>query len=110
MPDAAEGFGWGHDVRPVMTEIGGISYWRIADLSDNEGRVVMSQRTTKGEVSAKEMRLANIRAEAFDDEDSYIFETADPDPEGYLRSNRPAVGSVPVADPANWREIQSFCQ
>jgi hypothetical protein len=109
LPEPAEGYAWDHDTAAIMTEVGGVAYWRVADLGGREVRTIQSSRTMRHEVSPEDVAAANARIEDFDNSMSDVFETDAPADGHFLRTEWPAVRSIRDIAPENWREVEALC-
>lgn len=110
LPKPGKGLSWDHDTAAIMTEVGGVAYWRVGDLSDRTVRTVQSSRTVKAEITAEEARRANDKIADFDDAMSNVYETDTPDESDYFRSVKPGFDALPSFSAANWREAEALCR
>lgn len=72
LPDAGQGRSWEHTAGAMNRTIGGVTYWRMADLRSGEVHTVMSTRTVDPEISAADAALANAEIPDFDNSISTV--------------------------------------
>lgn len=73
LPPAGEGWKWNYNASEIDEEIGGLSYWRTADLDDGVLRTMMSIRAVKTEITAAEAAAANAERRDFDNKVSRVW-------------------------------------
>jgi hypothetical protein len=96
LPAAAPGWRWDYRSESVSRRLGGIDYWRLAGLTGNVMRTVMSRRVVVPEISAAEATKLNSEIAGFDNNKSQVFEQRSP-PRG-----APLNESPPFADRTDW--------
>jgi hypothetical protein len=74
LPPAVKGRAWDHSALAVDTKLGGVAYWREAELANNVMRTTMSRRTYSPEITADEAREISKRLPTFDNAISQVFE------------------------------------
>jgi hypothetical protein len=76
LPESAPKWKWHYRARPVNRTMGGVTYWRVADLRDGAMRTVMSRRVDVTEISAEEAQEVNRLRPTFDNKVSYVYQIA----------------------------------
>jgi hypothetical protein len=66
--------------KPVNRRSAGAIYWRAAGLHGNEMRTVMSRQSYVRELTAAEARQVNAQLASFDNNISFVEESASPEP------------------------------
>jgi hypothetical protein len=89
LPPAGPKRAWTYEANPVNRQMGGVAYWREADLRDGVMRLVKSRRVNAPEITAEEAKAVNDALPTFDNNYSMVFEA----PARLVK----AVGPKPVA-------------
>ncbi len=111
LPEPFGAQGWEHDVDAMNQEIGGIAYWRVANLTDGEMRTIQSTRTVLDEITAAQAEEANAAIPDFDNAMSQVALRRDFDQqEDQLVVAATGVSSVPATYEVNWLEDTSACR
>jgi len=74
LPTSDPKWKWDYLSDPVDTRMGGVRYWRVADLRDGVVRTVTSKRFEVPEISAKDAEEVNKRLPKFDKKMSSVFQ------------------------------------
>jgi hypothetical protein len=74
LPPARPGWRWDYAAKPINLELGGVRYWRIADMRSGVVRTVMSRQTLLPEITAAQAKEVNDRLPSFDNKISRVFE------------------------------------
>lgn len=96
---------WSYRSAPVDRKLGGIAYWRTADLRDNVMRTVMSKRFYLPEISAAEAAEVNAAIQGFDNKKSMVYQV----PATQVRTPPPTAPTPPFDDKTNWVESSALC-
>lgn len=91
---------WGYEADPVDTRLGGVAYWRDSSMKDGVITTVMSRRTYKPEISAREAKQQNAALEAFNNSMSQVFETHSKRKIARSDVALPSAGEVDWANPS----------
>jgi Domain of Unknown Function with PDB structure (DUF3857) len=76
LPDGASKWKWDYDSDPVDTHLGGVDYWRLADLRDGVIRTVMSKRFDVPEITAEQAEEVNRGLPTFNNNMSRVYQIA----------------------------------
>ena len=74
LPPAGRKRGWTYLSEPVNRRLGGVAYWREAELRDGVMRTVMSRRVYAPEITAAEALAVNEALPTFDNKISMVVE------------------------------------
>lgn len=74
LPPQQEGWSWAHSATSVQIRIGGVSYWRDAELTSGILRTTMSRRAYKPEITAEEAEEVNKKLATFDNKISRVYQ------------------------------------
>jgi hypothetical protein len=67
---------WDYDSDPVDTEMGGVHYWRVADLREGVMRTVMSRKVNVPEITAAQAEELNQQLPKFNNNVSRVYQIA----------------------------------
>lgn len=81
LPPPGLKFKWDYASKPVNWRMGGVRYWRVAELRDGVMRTVMSKRSELPEITAAQAEEVNADLPTFDNNISRVFEIDSGDPE-----------------------------
>lgn len=109
LPDAADGFVWDHSTKAMNNIVGGVAYWRVADLRDGSVRTVQGRRTIKPEISVTEANRANDEIADFDNKMSSVMEVEPDEVEPAIRTTRASIHKVPASDEIRWATETGLC-
>ncbi len=102
--------GWTHSADAMNVEIGGVAYWRMADLENGELRTVMSSRTVRHEITAEEAAVANAAIPGFDNSQSWAYLRRNPETRSQRQIAVPGLTRVPAAGEVDWLADPSACR
>ena len=102
--------GWTHSADAMNVEIGGVAFWRMADLTDGEVRTVMSRRTLRDEITAAEADAANAAIPGFDNSRSFAYLRRNPESESQRQIAASGITRVPSAGEVDWLADASACR
>ncbi len=74
LPKPVAGHGWEFKAKPVDRTLGGVTYWRRADLRDGAMRTIMARRTDAAEITAAQAAETNAALAKFDNAKSLVFQ------------------------------------
>jgi uncharacterized protein DUF3857/transglutaminase superfamily protein len=105
LPKSTARWQWDYRANPVHMTMGGVTYWRAADLRDGVVRTVMSRRFDEPEISASEAQQVNEELPTFDNKISQVFQ---------VDANRlPAMHAVqakpPFEEDTDWMSAAAPC-
>jgi hypothetical protein len=89
--------------------IGGIAYWRMADLINGTMRTVMASRTLRDEISPDEAAVANSRIPGFNNNVSQVFQVRGRGNSPELEVADKTIKEVPTAMGHDWVADSSAC-
>jgi hypothetical protein len=95
---------WRYRSPAIDRKLGGVAYWRNADLRDNTMRTIMSKRFYQAELSAAEAAEVNAAIAGFDNNMSQVYQVSGS--EGRARPSRPV---PPFIDQTNWLDSTPLC-
>ncbi len=101
---------WTHSADAMNVEIGGVAFWRMADLTGGEVRTVMSRRTMHDEITASEADAANAAIPGFDNSRSFASLRRNPQSESQRQIAAPGITRVPAAGEVDWLADASACR
>jgi hypothetical protein len=105
LPTDAALWTWRYRSDPVDQKLGGVAYWRTADLRDSVMRTVMSKRVYLPEISASRAVEANAAIPGFNKKMSQVFQV----PATTLGAAPPRAMSPPFDEETNWLESSARC-
>jgi len=76
LPDAGSKWKWDYYSDLVNTHMGGVYYWRVADLRDGVIRTVMSKRFEVPEITAEQAEEVNKQLPTFNNNMSRVYQVA----------------------------------
>ncbi|PWT85902.1 MAG: transglutaminase [Acidobacteria bacterium] len=76
LPDGGSKWKWDYASDPIDTHLGGVDYWRLADLRDGVIRTVMSSRSDVPEITADQAEEVNKGLPTFNNKMSSVFQVA----------------------------------
>jgi hypothetical protein len=96
---------WDYTSDPVDMDMGGVHYWRVADLRDGVMRTVMSRRVEVPEITADQAEAVNKQLPTFNNNMSSVFQVA--------ASNTPetheALQRAPFSADTDWTRPETAC-
>jgi hypothetical protein len=105
LPPPSDKWQWDYRAAPVDRMMGGVFYWRTADLRDGTMRTVMSKRVDVPEISAAEAQEVNRLLPAFDNKISRVFQLGvDRRPAAHVQLAAP-----PFDDGTDWMSQVTPC-
>jgi hypothetical protein len=104
LPPGSDRWGWDYRARKVDRVLGGVAYWRVAELSANVMRTVMSRRVMVPEISAEGAAGLNAAIAGFDNKISQVFQV--PSDSETVRS--PSMRGMPKTS-ADWARDSAAC-
>ena len=105
LPPASAKWKWDYRAKPVHRTMGGVTYWRVADLRDGVMRTVMSKRYEVREISAAEAAEVNRLLPQFDNKVSRVLQiAADKAPAAH-----PALAQPPFGEATDWMAEATPC-
>jgi hypothetical protein len=106
LPQDRANWRWDYYSDPVDTELGGVHYWRVADLRDGMMRTIMSTRVEVPEITAGQAQDLNQRLPAFNNNISRVYEIAS----GTDPSKHEPGGSALFNADTDWTRPDSLCE
>lgn len=76
LPAPSSKWKWDYRSNPMNQKMGGVTYWRVADMREGVVRTVMSRRNDVPEISAAEAQEVNRLLPKFDNKMSDVFQIA----------------------------------
>jgi transglutaminase-like putative cysteine protease len=104
LPAAAPAWIWSYRAAPVDRNLGGVGYWRTADLRANVMRTIMSKRFYLPELSAADAAEVNAAIAGFDNKMSQVYQVRATQSGGAASTVRP-----PFDEKTNWLESTALC-
>lgn len=101
--------GWLLDEEAMNQVIGGMAYWRMAELADGELRSLMSTRTMAREISAEEAASANAAIPGFDNSISHAYLRRQGPTAPQLNVGAAGIDRVPSTSDVDWLRDASAC-
>lgn len=101
--------GWVLDEDAMNRVIGGIAYWRMAELADGELRSLMSTRTLAREITADEAAEANATIPGFDNAISHAYLRRQAQSGRQFNVGAKGIERVPGTDDVDWLRDASAC-
>jgi hypothetical protein len=89
--------------------IGGLAYWRMADLTEGTMRTVMAKRTMRDEISSDEAEGANNLIADFDNARSQVYQVRGTGNGPELEVADDSIKGVPPATGHDWVMDSSPC-
>jgi len=105
LPMPTDRWQWDYRAKPVDLTMGGVTYWRVADLRDGVIRTVMSRRFDVPEISAEDAEEVNRQLPTFDNKISRVFEVGAGRPSG-MHATRSA---PPFQEDTDWMNPAAPC-
>jgi len=105
LPATSTGWKWDYDSDPVDTELGGVHYWRVADLRQGMMRTVMSTRVEVPEITAAQAEELNQKLPTFNNNMSRVYQIR-------LTAEGSAHGSIakaPFDEGTDWTRPDTAC-
>ena len=96
---------WSYRSDPVDRKLGGVAYWRTADLRDNVMRTVMSKSFYLPEISPAQAAELNAAIPGFDNKMSRVYQV----PATSLGAAPPKALLLPFDEKTNWLESSARC-
>jgi len=109
LPMADSGWIWTHNSKAMDQLIGGVAYWRMADLKDGTMRTVMAKRTLRDEISPEEAEVANSQIPGFNNNQSQVYQVKGPGGWSELEVADKSIKEVPTALGHDWTKDASPC-
>jgi hypothetical protein len=109
LPKADSGWAWSHNSKAMDQTIGGIAYWRMADLTEGTMRTVMASRTVSVEISSEQAEAANKQIPGFDNSTSQVYQRKGRGESAELEVADKSVKEVPTALGPDWVKDASAC-
>lgn len=107
--DPGAGRSWEHTAEAMNRTVGGVTYWRMADLRGGEVHTVMSSRTTAAEISAEAAEEANMAIDGFDNSVSTVELRRRSVAGTQLSVDAPGITRVPAVRDVDWLENPAAC-
>jgi hypothetical protein len=79
LPEGGAKWKWDYDSDAVDTHLGGVHYWRIADLRDGVMRTIMSKQFEVPEITSSQAEEVNQRLPTFNNNMSRVLQIASSD-------------------------------
>jgi Domain of Unknown Function with PDB structure (DUF3857)/Transglutaminase-like superfamily len=76
LPKGSSRWKWDYYSDPINTHLGGVDYWRVADLRDGVMRTVMSSRSDVPEITAEQAEEVNKGLPTFNNNKSTVYQIA----------------------------------
>jgi hypothetical protein len=105
LPNGGSKWKWDYDSDPIDTHLGGVDYWRLADLRDGVIRTVMSSRSDVPEITAEQAEEVNRGLPKFNNNMSSVYQIAVNDRE----SNHKRLSVVPFQANTDWATPDTSC-
>jgi Domain of Unknown Function with PDB structure (DUF3857)/Transglutaminase-like superfamily len=105
LPDGGSKWKWDYDSDPIDTHLGGVDYWRLADLRDGVIRTVMSKRFDVPEITAEQADEVNRGLPTFNNNMSRVYQIALNDRE----SNHKRLSVAPFQADTDWTSPDTPC-
>lgn len=102
--------GWLLDEDAMNQVIGGVAFWRMAELADGEVRSLMSTRTLAREITAEEAAAANAAIPGFDNAISRVYLRRQAAPESQRSIAADGIERVPATSERDWLRDASVCR
>jgi transglutaminase-like putative cysteine protease len=109
LPKADPGWIWSHNSKAIDQVIGGVAYWRMADLTDGTMRTVMAKRTLADEISPEQAEVANNQIPGFNNNQSQVYQIKGPGGRSELEVADKSIKEVPSATDHDWVKDSSPC-
>jgi transglutaminase-like putative cysteine protease len=109
LPKADAGWIWNHSAKAMDEVIGGVAFWRMADLTGDTMRTVMAKRTVRDELSAQDAEAANRQIPGFNNAQSRVYQVKGPGGPSALEVADPSIKQVPNATGHDWVRDASPC-
>ncbi|HEX3837943.1 MAG TPA: DUF3857 domain-containing transglutaminase family protein [Steroidobacteraceae bacterium] len=105
LPRGGSEWKWDYDSDPVDTEMGGVHYWRIADLREGVMRTVMSRKVELPEITAVQAEELNQQLPKFNNNMSRVYQVASSTGASTHKSSAPA----PFNADTDWTRPDTAC-
>jgi hypothetical protein len=105
LPDGGSKWKWDYYSDLVDSRLGGVQYWRVADLRDGVIRTVMSKRFEVPEITAEEAESVNKGLPAFNNNMSRVYQIALNDRE----SDHKRLSVAPFQADTDWTSPDTPC-
>ena len=109
LPKAEAGWIWSHNAKAMDEVIGGVAFWRMADLTGDTMRTVMAKRTVRDEISAQDAEAANRQIPGFNNAKSRVYQVEAPEGRSMLEVADPSVKQFPNTTGHDWLRDASPC-
>lgn len=101
---ADSAWAWSYSSSPVDRQLGGVAYWRTADLRGNVMRTIMSSRNYLPEISAAQAAEVNAAIQGFDNKMSVVYQVSP------AQQAAPALKTPPpFDDKTDWLASTALC-
>ncbi len=105
LPPSSSKWQWDYLSGPMNLKMGGVTYWRVADLRDGVVRTVMSRRFDVPEITSVEAQEVNRMLPKFDNKMSRVYQiSADKAPATHVRLSQP-----PFTEGTDWMNPVTPC-
>lgn len=105
LPDGDSKWKWDYDSDPIDKHLGGVDYWRLADLRDGVIRTVMSRRFDVPEITAEQAEEVNKGLATFNKNMSRVYQIALNDRE----SDHKRLSAAPFQADTDWTRPDTPC-
>ena len=109
LPKPDPGWVWSYSAKAIGEVIGGVAYWRMAELTADTLRTVMAKRTVRDELSAQDAQAANRQIPGFNNAQSRVYQVKGPEGGPALDVADPSIKRVPSATGHDWVMDASPC-
>jgi hypothetical protein len=99
------GKSWSLTARKIDQTIGGVAYYRLANLSHSTVEMVRTSRTVKEEIPPDEAAASNRLIKDFDNSKAQVFTS----PDKFADTASQVVGKLPDLDKVDWGNAADFC-
>lgn len=103
-----QGWTWAYRAAPVHRRLGGVSYWREAELRDGVVRTTMSRRTYLPEITAAQALEVNAQIAAFDNKMSRVYQRPAAAPAAGAADKVPAMEAAAGKDLSRLQGLAMF--
>jgi hypothetical protein len=100
-----QGFSWAITARGIDRSLGGVAYYRLANLADNTIQMVRASRTEKAELSPAEAVVANGQIDDFDNSKAWVASV----PVKAAGTGSQIAGKLPDLDAIDWLKETDIC-
>lgn len=109
LPKAEPGWDWSYSAKAMDDVIGGVAYWRMAELTDDTMKTVMGKRTMRDELSAEDAQAANRQISGFNNLMSRVFQVKGGAARSPLQVADASIQTVPAASGHDWVKDAAPC-